>query len=152
MLLFVLRDVMRAAHLIAASVWVGGSVVYLLVLLPAFRAGGASAEVAARTAALFRRLVNFCVGVLLLSGVYLVFDRLSSTSVGAAYVITLVVKTLAALTMIALALYQAQEARRLAKHRGRLWKLAPMWILWLGLLTFLLGATLTYLFEASALF
>jgi hypothetical protein len=100
--------------------------------------------------ALFRRLVNACIGVLLISGVYLTVDRLSAASVGTAYVIVLTVKIAAALAMMALAAFQAQQARRLARRRGRLWKVAPLWILGLGMLTFLLGATLTILFEASA--
>lgn len=148
-MLFAITDVMRTLHVLAGGVWVGGSVVYLLVILPALRVGGAGASTSALAGDLFRRLVNICIGVLVITGVYLIFDRLTSTSVGAAYVITLIVKVLAALAMFALAAYQAQEARRLAKRRGRLWKLAPRLILGLGALTFLLGATLTGLYEAN---
>ena len=150
MLLFLLRDLMRTAHIVAASVWVGGSVVYLLVLLPAFRAAGASQEVSARVAALFRQLVNVCIGVLVVSGVYLVFDRLASASTGAAYVLVLAAKIATALALIALALAQAQEARRPAGRRGRLWKVAPLWILWLGLAATVLGVLLTSIFEYSS--
>lgn len=146
---FLLRDLMRTAHVLAGGVWVGGSVIYLLVIVPALRVSGAGGQVAAQIAALFRRVVNVCIGVLVLSGVYLVFDRLASTTVGVAYVATLAVKTVAALAMIGLALYQAQEARRLPKLRGRMWRITPLLILWLGVLTFLLGATLTGLFEAG---
>lgn len=146
-MLFVITDLMRTVHTLAGGVWVGGSVVYVLVILPAVRASGASATTGALIGGLFRRLVNVCIGALLISGVYLVFDRLTSTSVGAAYVLTLVVKVLAALAMFGLAAYQAQEARRLAKKRGRMWKLTPYLILWLGILTFALGATLTGLYE-----
>ena len=152
MLLFLLRVVMRTAHVVAAGVWVGGSVTYLLVLLPAYRAAGASPELSARSAALFRRLVNLCIGVLLVSGVYLVFDRLASAGTGVAYVVVLAVKVAAALGMIGLALVQAQEARRPAARRGKLWKVAPLWILWLGLITTLLGATLTSVFESGSAF
>lgn len=148
-MLFAITDVMRTLHVLAGGVWVGGSVVYLLVILPALRVGGAGASTSALAGDLFRRLVNFCIGVLVITGVYLIFDRLTSTSVGAAYVITLIVKVLAALAMFALAAYQAQEARRLAKRRGRLWTLTPRLILGLGALTFLLGATLTGLYEAN---
>ena len=140
---------MRTAHVLAGGVWVGGSVIYLLVIVPALRLSGAGGQVATQIAALFRRLVNICIGVLVLSGVYLIFDRLASTTVGVTYVVVLAIKTLAALAMIALAAYQAQEARRLAKMRGRMWRVAPLLILWLGVLTFLLGATLTGLFEAG---
>ena len=140
---------MRTAHVLAGGVWVGGSVIYLLVIVPALRVSGAGSQVAAQIAVLFRRIVNICIGVLVLSGVYLIFDRLASTMVGVAYVVTLVVKTLAALAMIGLAAFQAQEARRLPKLRGRMWRMTPVLILWLGVLTFLLGATLTGLFEAG---
>lgn len=148
---FAITDFMRTVHVLAGGVWVGGSVVYLLVILPALRAGGASAATGALVGGLFRRLVNVCIGVLLLSGVYLVFDRLTATSVGLAYVVVLVVKVLSALAMFGLAAYQAQEARRLAKMRGRMWKLVPQLILWLGVLTFLLGTTLTGLYESSVI-
>ena len=146
---FLLRDLMRTAHVLAGGVWVGGSVIYLLVIVPALRVSGAGGQVAAQIAALFRRVVNVCIGILVLSGVYLIFDRLASTTVGVAYVVTLAVKTVAALAMIGLAVYQAQEARRLPTLRGRMWRITPVLILWLGVLTFLLGGTLTCLFEAG---
>ena len=122
---------------------------YALVLAPAFRAAGASPALSAQVGALFRRLVNLCIAVLVITGVYLIFDRLNTTSVGAAYVVTLAIKVAAALAMVALAVYQAQEARRPAKRRGRLWRIAPLSILWLGVATFLLGTTLTGLYEAA---
>lgn len=148
-MLMVLRDLMRTAHVLAGGVWVGGSIVYLLVITPALRLGKSGAEVGAEINRLFRSLVNLAIGVLLLSGMYLIFDRLTTTSVGSAYVAVLVVKVLVALAMFGLAAYQAQEARRLARHRGRLWRATPRVILLLGLAAFLLGTILTGLFEAG---
>lgn len=148
-MLFVLRDLMRTAHVVAGAVWVGGSMMYLLVIGPALRLSKASREVGMQIAVLFRRLVNICIGVLVLSGVYLVFDRLTAATVGIAYVIVLAVKIVAALAMILLAINQAQEARRLVRQRSRLWKISPQLILWLGIITFFLGATLTGLYEAG---
>ena len=148
-MLFVLRDLMRTAHVLAGAVWVGGSMMYLLVIVPALRLAKANRDVGMHIAALFRRVVNVCIGVLVLSGVYLIFDRLTTTSVGMAYVITLVVKIAVALAMIVLAINQAQEARRLVSQRSRLWSITPQLILWLGAVTFLLGATLTGIFEAG---
>lgn len=147
--LLVLSILMRAIHLVAGAAWVGGSVVYLLVIVPALRVSGAPPQTSAAMGALFRQVVNACIGAVLLSGVYLVFDRLSGTGAGALYVIVLVVKIAAALAMIALAALQAQEARRPPSHRGRLWRLAPRWILGLGLLTFLLGAALVGIYGAT---
>lgn len=142
-----LTVVMRTIHVLAGGVWVGGSAIYLLVIGPAFRLTRPAPEVSAQVARLFRQLVNICIGALILTGVYMIFDRLSLVVIGAGYLVVLVVKTLVALTMFLLALFQAQEARRLASRRGRWWRLAPRYILALGVLAFLLGTILTVLFE-----
>ncbi len=149
MLLLALSDLMRTAHTLAGGVWVGGSLVYLLVITPTLRLGKAAPEVSAAIAAQFRRLVNASIVTLLLSGVYLVFDRLTTTTVGAAYVLTLAVKIALALAMFGLAVFQAQEARRPARLRGRMWRLAPRLILALGVVVFLLGAVLNGLFDVA---
>jgi hypothetical protein len=88
-------------------------------------------------------------GALLLSGVYLIVDRLSGASVGVAYIAVLTIKIIVSLTMMALALVQAQEARRLLTHRGRLYYVLPRWILALGIVALVLGVTLTGLYEAG---
>jgi putative copper export protein len=144
---YALTDLMRTIHVLAGGAWVGGSLMYLLVIGPAFRLTKPAPEVSAQVARLFRQLVNICIGALLLTGVYLIFDRLSLVTIGAAYLVVLVVKVVAALAMFVLALFQAQEARRPAKQRGRWWRQTPRYILALGVLTFLLGTTLTVLFE-----
>jgi putative copper export protein len=144
-----LTDVMRTAHVLAGGIWIGGSVMYLAVIGPTLRLRRAAPGVGTLMGELFRRLVNVCIGVLVLSGVYLVFDRLSTVSVGSAYIAVLAVKVVAALAMFALAAYQAQEARRLARRRGPLWQATPRVILALGIVTFLLGAVLTGLYEAA---
>lgn len=148
-MLLALSVVMRTAHMLAGAVWIGGSVMYLLVITPALRLGKAAPEVGAHMAAQFRRLVNASIVTLLISGVYLMFDRLTTTTVGVAYVVTLGVKIALALTMFWLALFQAQEARRPARLRGRMWRVAPRLILALGIVVFLLGATLNGLFDVA---
>lgn len=149
MMFQILSVLMRTAHTLAGGVWVGGSLVYLLVITPALRLGKAAPEVSAAIATQFRRLVNISIVTLLLSGVYLMFDRLTTTTVGVAYVVTLAVKIALALTMFGLAIFQAQEARRPARLRGRMWRLAPRLILALGVIVFLLGAALNGLFDVA---
>lgn len=149
MMFQILSVLMRTAHTLAGGVWVGGSLVYLLVITPALRLGKAAPEVSAAIATQFRRLVNISIVTLLLSGVYLMFDRLTTTTVGVAYVVTLAVKIALALTMFGLAIFQAQEARRPARLRGRMWRLAPRLILALGVVVFLLGAALNGLFDVA---
>ena len=145
-----IRLIMRAAHILAAAAWVGGSIFYLAVALPALRNGGSAPGVAGQIAALFKRVVNICMGVLLLSGAYLTFDRLTTTSLGWPYLVVLVLKITAALTLFVLAIYLGQSnIRRLAKRTTRLSKAAPQLMLALGILVFLLGALLNTLFEAT---
>lgn len=145
--------IVRAAHTIAAAAWVGGNIMYLVAVIPALRVASPSPEVAAiagQIAVLFRRMVTICMGVLLLTGGYLLFDRLTQTTVGLSYVIVLVLKVAAAIAMFVLALYLGQSnIRRLAKRSTRLSKAAPQLMLALGILVFVLGALLNTLFEAS---
>lgn len=148
--MFEIRLIMRVAHLLAASAWVGGSIFYQLVLVPALRLAGPAPALAATIAALFRRMVSVCIGVLLLSGAFLTFDRLTQTTLGWPYLLTLVLKLAAALAMFALAFYLGQSnVRRLAKRSTRFSQLAPRLMLALGVLVFALGALLNLLFELT---
>jgi putative copper export protein len=137
-------------HLIAAAVWVGGSCMYLFVVLPALRLTNASPALAAKVAELFKRMVNICIGCLLLSGVYLIFDRLTQTTLGLPYIIVLVIKIIAALALFALAAYMGQsKIRRLAKRSTRFSRMAPQVMLALGILVCILGVLLNTLFELT---
>ncbi len=148
--MFEIRLIVRSAHLLAAAAWVGGNIMYLVVVIPALRSGGPAPGVAAQVAALFRRMVNICMGVLLLTGAYLMFDRLTQTTLGWPYLVVLGLKIIAALAMFMLAMYLGQSnIRKLAKRSTRLSKAAPQLMLALGILVFILGALLTGLFEAS---
>ncbi len=145
-----LRLIVRFAHILAAATWVGGSILYLVVVMPAFRKGDPAPAVAAQVAALFRRLVNICIGVLLLSGVFMVFDRLTQTTLGLPYLVVLSLKIVSALAMFIVAIYLGQSnIRRLAKRSTRFSKAAPQLMLALGIFVFLLGALLNVLFEAA---
>lgn len=139
----------RSIHILAAAVWVGGSFMYLVVIVPALR-NGAALGVSSQVAALFKRVVNYCVGILLLSGAYLTFDRLTQTTLGLPYLVVLGLKIVVAISMFVLALYLGQShVRRLAKRSTRLSKFAPQLMLALGILVFILGAFLNHLFEMA---
>ncbi len=145
-----IRLIVRAAHIIAASAWVGGSIMYLVVVLPALKLAGPAPLVAAQIAVLFKRLVNICIGVLLLTGAFLTFDRLTQTMLGWPYLVVLGLKITAALVMFIVAIYLGQSnIRRLAKRSSRLSKVAPQLMLALGIVVFLLGALLNSLFEVT---
>ena len=145
-----IRTLVRVAHILAGAAWVGGSIFYLLVVMPALRSIGPSPALAAKIAELFKRMVNICIGVLLLTGGYLVFDRLAQTTLGMSYLIVLAIKIVAAIAMFVLAIYMAQSnIRRLAKRSTRLSRATPQLMLALGILVFILGALLNNLFEMS---
>lgn len=151
----------RAVHLLAAAAWVGGSLMYLVTVVPALRSVAAQfiaprdstspvPAVAAKIAILFKQFVNMCIAALLLSGIYLIVDRLSQTTLGWPYLVVLVLKIMVALGMFVLAIYLGQSnVRRLAKRATRLSKAAPQLILALGILVFVLGALLNILFELA---
>ena len=148
--MFEIRLIVRAAHTLAAAAWVGGSILYLVVVLPALRSKGPAPALAGEIAALFRRMVNICMGVLLLSGAYLAFDRLTQTTLGWPYLIVLGLKIAVATGMFILALYIGQSnIRRLAKRSTRLSRAAPQLMLALGIVVFILGALLNGLFEGT---
>lgn len=148
--MFEIRLIMRAAHLIAAAAWVGGNIMYIAVIVPALKLAGPAPGVAGQIAARFRQLTTICMGVLLLTGAFLVFDRLTQTTLGWPYLVTLAVKIAVALVMFALALYVGQSnIRKLAKRTTRFSQVAPQLILALGIVVFILGALLNLLFEAA---
>jgi len=141
---------MRATHVLAGAAWVGGSIMYLVVIVPALRLAGPAPKVSAAIAAQFKRLTNFCIFVLLLTGGYLVFDRLTQTTLGWPYLVTLALKIAAALAMFALAFYMGQSGvRKLAKRSTRFSQFAPKLMVALGVLVFVLGALLNLLFELT---
>ncbi len=148
--MFEIRLIVRVAHILSAAAWVGGNIMYLVVVVPALKLAGPAPAVAAQIAVQFRRLTNICMGVLLLSGAYLMFDRLTQTTLGWPYLVTLAVKIAAALLMFALAIYVGQSnIRKLAKRTTRFSQVAPRLILALGIFIFILGALLNLLFEAA---
>ena len=145
-----IRVIVRAAHTLAAAAWVGGSILYLVAVLPALRSKGPAPAIAGEIAALFRRMVNICMGVLLLSGAYLTFDRLTQTTLGWPYLVVLGLKIVLATGMFILAIYIGQSnIRRLAKRSTRLSRAAPQLMLALGIIVFILGALLDSLFEGT---
>jgi putative copper export protein len=140
----------RTIHILAATAWVGGSCMYLLVVTPALRRAGPAPAVAAQIAVLYKQMVNICIGVLLLTGAYLTFDRLTQTTLGLPYIVVLALKIIGAILLFVLALYLGQSnIRRLAKRTTRLSKAAPQLMLALGIIVFVLGALLNALFEAT---
>lgn len=144
--------IIRWLHAISAVAWIGGGLFYLLVLRPSLRRSLSSANAAIGQE--FLALVTTAMGILLVTGVILSFDRLTSGFVGAAYAIVLAIK-------ISLALYMFYLVRFL---RSRTYPDDPQgqttgfqkWVtalssgttvVVLGVIVFLLADILSALFE-----
>ncbi|MBI2856238.1 MAG: hypothetical protein HYX93_05260 [Chloroflexi bacterium] len=103
---------MRWFHSLAAVVWVGGSLFYVLVVRPYQRRSGAQGPLLEPGAMVqFRGLVDTCIAVLLVTGTVLLFDRLSDATTGVTYLATVGVKIGLALWMFAIARGRWQRAR-----------------------------------------
>ncbi len=89
----------RWIHAIAAVAWVGGGLFYLIVLRPNLSKPDGAIGDRRRIGEQFRGLVNTAIAVLLVTGVILTLNRLTSNSVGPAYVAVLVVKIVMSLYM-----------------------------------------------------
>ncbi|MDE2901031.1 MAG: CopD family protein [Chloroflexota bacterium] len=94
-------------HTLAAAFWVGGGLVYLLVIRPAARGEALRQAQGERTgqtlADEFRGLVDIAVIAMVVTGVVLAFDRLTSQHAGAGYAAVLGVKLALTLWMFWLA-------------------------------------------------
>ena len=90
-------------HTLAGVAWVGGSLFYLLVIRPAYRKGTSQLDTATSVVTGFRAVVDIAVIVLVITGVVLAFDRLTSRYTDVSYVSVLGVKVALSLWMFWLA-------------------------------------------------
>ena len=93
----------RWIHTIAGVAWVGGSLFYLVVLRPASKKSGSELASNTAVASEFRAVVDTAVMVLIITGVVLAFDRLTSKYTDVTYVSVLGVKIALSLWMFWLA-------------------------------------------------
>ncbi len=102
----------RWFHALAAVIWVGGSLFYVLVLRSQQRrAGGQGPVMGPEALNQFRGLVDTCIAVLLVTGTILLFDRMTDASTTSAYVVTVSIKIGLALWMFAIARRRWQRRR-----------------------------------------
>ena len=93
----------RWIHTLAGVTWVGGSLFYLLVFRPVLRKYSSCLDSTMSVANRFRAVVDTAVVVLIITGVVLAFDRLTSKYTDVSYVSVLGVKAALSLWMFWLA-------------------------------------------------
>lgn len=128
---------LRVAHALAALVWLGGGVYYVLAIVPARRNGFDSDDAfVARAQQLFGEWAQPATIILVATGVVLMFDRLSSGTGGLTYAVLLAIKVAAAVGAFVL----VAGRRRVRRSRVEL-------IVTLGLAAYALGVLLSSVWE-----
>lgn len=132
---------LRLAHALAAVVWLGGGVYYLIALRPAMRESTESpARFVTHAQRHFGEWARVCTLAMLATGVVLMFERLSGTDGGAAYVALLIAKVAAALAAFWMAGFRPR--RRTPSEERRL-RSKPEYVAALGLFAFAAGLVLS---------
>ena len=152
-----LRAVVRWVHVVAAVVWVGGSLFYLLVLRPAMSGsnGGDTRERFEMTINRgFRDVVDVAIIALIVTGVVITFDRLSSAPITSAYYAVLGLKIAAAVSMFLLARNLGTRLGRWVRPRRRRSRWGMLFspsrlIVALGLVAFFLSALMVHIYESD---
>ncbi|MYD35494.1 MAG: hypothetical protein F4X20_00490 [Dehalococcoidia bacterium] len=114
--------VTRWAHVIATVAWVGGNIFYLAALRPAMRqSGGGSPDLPRLIGERFKQIVDLSMWVLLITGVLLIYDRLTEEiGFGFALLLGLKVGLSAVMFLIAISLGRRGPRRRSSPVEG-LW-------------------------------
>ncbi|MBI4496712.1 MAG: hypothetical protein HY689_02290 [Chloroflexi bacterium] len=146
---------LRWLHALAAVLWLGGSLFFWLVLRPALDDlpdPAARSPLAARLAKDFGGLVQLAIGVLVMTGAILSFDRLSQSAATPLYMGVLALKVALALGMfwLVLGLARGRARARPSAPRPASGRVTPQaMVLSLGLLVYLLAEALKVLFEGA---
>ena len=133
---------LRLAHALAAMVWLGGGVYYLLALRPAGREADEPPRAFISAAqGYFGEWAQVAAMVMVVTGGVLVVDRLANGNAGLTYIALMAVKIVAALAAFWLA---GIRPRRLTGRRA-----ASEVIVALGLLAFGIGVALSSVYGLS---
>ena len=138
--------IIRWAHALAAVVWIGGSLFMLLAGRPALRKVDSEGLVSRALAVEFRPIVATAIAVLIISGVILTVDRLTSDAASMAYTVVLVAKIVLAVYAFGVAwLLPRRRGQRAGGKRGVL--AGPVALTIVGVIVIGLADVLTWLFE-----
>ncbi len=149
--------VARWTHIVGAIAWVGGSIFFVLVLRPASAVDPAAMQRAMKPiGSVYREVVDISVVALIVSGIVLMFDRLTGDDATVAWVTVFAVKLTIAMWMFYLvwrlrqAGYRAPSERPQSGVIRRLsWLLGYNALVFFGVIVFFLATLLRELFEKS---
>ncbi len=138
--------IIRWAHALAAVTWIGGSLFMLLAARPALQNADADGLVGRMLAAEFRPIVVTAIAVLIVTGVILTVDRLTSDAAGIAYTGVLVAKIVLAVYAFAVAWLLPRRRRNDTARIGRALS-GPAALTIVGVIVIGLADVLAWLFE-----
>jgi len=146
--------VARWAHITGALAWVGGSMFFALVLRPVATANpDVMRNAMGPIGAVYREVVDVSVVAVLVSGIILMFDRLTGNDATVAWAIVFAIKLIIAVWMLYLVWRLRQAGYRPARPTGALsrisWLLGYNALVFFGVLVFFLATLLRELFEKS---
>lgn len=147
--------VVRWAHAIGAVAWIGGSAFFAFVLRPVEKANPTLVRPVLRPlGSVYRELVDISVIAIIVTGLILMFDRLTGDDASAAWFIVLGIKLALAIWMFYLVWHFRQsDFDPTAKPTGiaeRLsWIIGYNAMVFFGVVVFFLASILRVLFESS---
>lgn len=149
--------VARWAHITGALAWVGGSFFFAVVLRPVSTANPeAMRGVMGPIGSVYREVVDISIAAVLVSGIVLMFDRLTGNDATVAWVVVFAVKLAIAIWMFYLVWRLRQTGYRPPESGGahgamsRLsWLLGYNALVFFGVILFFLATLLRELFEKS---
>ena len=147
--------IVRWAHAIGAVAWIGGSAFFAFVLRPVERANPELVRPVLRPlGAVYRELVDVSVIAIIVTGLVLMFDRLTGNDATAAWFIVLGVKLALAIWMFYLVWHFRQSDFDPTEHPKGLaarlsWLVGNNAMVFFGVIVFLLASILRVLFENS---
>ena len=145
----------RWAHAVSAVAWVGGSIFFAVVLRPVLAANPElGRQLMGPVGSIYKELVDAAVLALIVSGLVLMFDRLTGNQVTPTWFIILGIKLGLALWMFYLVWRFRRSGYQPTPGPGVLrrvsWLLGYNAVVAIGLVVFLLAGLLGTLFEAAA--
>lgn len=145
----------RWVHAIGAVAWIGGSIFFAFILRPVERANPDLVRPVLRPlGSVYRELVDIAVIAIIVSGIILMFDRLTGGDASVHWFIVLAVKLALALWMFYLVWrFRQSDFDSTEKPSGiaarMSWLIGYNAMVFIGVIVFLLASTLRVLFESS---